>query len=117
MASAVNDTAREVGSALGIAVLGSILTQTYKAGVQDAIAGLPPAIASAIESSIAFTQSDRVAEFGAAAEPVIAAAKQAFLDGVTSALLVAAVVLIVTAAITATFGPKRSAREMADSHG
>jgi len=109
VASAVNDTAREVGSALGIAVLGSILTQTYKAGVQDAIAGLPPAIASAIESSIAFTQSPRVAEFGAAAEPIIAAAKEAFLDGVTTALLVAAGVLAVTAAITATFGPRRVA--------
>lgn len=98
-----------MGSALGIAVLGSILTQTYKAGVQDAIAGLPPAIASAIESSIAFTQSPRVAEFGAAAEPIIAAAKEAFLDGVTTALLVAAGVLAVTAAITATFGPRRVA--------
>ena len=107
VASAVNDTAREFGSALGIAVLGSVLTQTYKAGVQDAIAGLPPAIGSAVESSIAFTQSDRVAEFGAAAQPVIDAAKQAFLDGVTSALLVAAVVLVITAAITATVGPKR----------
>lgn len=108
VASAVNDTAREFGSALGIAVLGSILTATYKSGVQDAIAGLPPAIGSAVESSIAFTQSDRVAEFGAAAQPVIDAAKSAFLDGVTSALLVAAVVLAVTAAITATFGPRRA---------
>jgi EmrB/QacA subfamily drug resistance transporter len=117
VASAVNDTAREVGSALGIAVLGSILTATYKEGVQDAIAGLPPAIGAAVESSIAFTQSDRVAEFGAAAQPVIDAAQTAFLDGVTTALLVAAVVLAVTAAVTATFGPKRSAPEVADSHG
>ena len=41
----MNDTARDFGSALGIAVLGSVLTQTYKAGVQDAIAGLPSEIA------------------------------------------------------------------------
>ena len=45
MASAVNDTAREFGSALGIAVLGIVLTQTYEAGVQDAIAGPPSEIA------------------------------------------------------------------------
>ena len=109
VASAVNDTSREFGSALGIAVLGSVLTQTYKSGVHDVIAGLPPEVATAVESSIAFTQSERVAEFGAAAQPVIDAAKLAFLDGVTSALLVAAVVLATTAVITATFGPKRSA--------
>lgn len=109
VASAVNDTAREFGSALGIAVLGSILTATYKSGIQDAIAGLPPEIASAIESSIAFTQSPRVADFGAAATPIIAAAKDAFLSGVTTALLTAACVLAVTAIITATFGPRRGA--------
>ena len=108
VASAVNDTAREFGSALGIAVLGSILTQVYKNGVQDAVAGLPTPIADAVRASIAFTQSDRVADFGAAAAPIIAAAKQSFLDGVTTALLVAAVVLAVTAIITATFGPRRA---------
>lgn len=107
--SAVNDTAREFGSALGIAVLGSILTATYKSGIQDAIAGLPPEIASAIESSIAVTQSPRVADFGAAATPIIAAAKDAFLSGVTTVLLVAACVLALTALLTAAFDPRRKA--------
>jgi EmrB/QacA subfamily drug resistance transporter len=111
VASAVNDTAREFGSALGIAVLGSILTATYKSGIQDAIAGLPPEIASAIESSIAFTQSPRVADFGAAATPIIAAAKESFLSGVTTALLTAACVLALTALLTATFGPRRPPRD------
>ncbi len=108
VASAVNDTAREFGSALGIAVLGSVLTQTYRAGVADVTATLPPEIGAAVESSIAFTQSDRVAEFGAAAQPIIDAARTAFLDGVTTALLVAAAVLFITAIITATFGPRRT---------
>jgi len=107
VASAVNDTAREFGSALGIAVLGSILTQVYKNGVQDAVAGLPTPIADAVRASIAFTQSDRVAEFGAAAAPIIAAAKQSFLDGVTTALLTAAAVLAITALITMIAGPRR----------
>ena len=111
VASAVNDTAREFGSALGIAGLGSVLTQTLKTGAQDAIAGLPPEIASAIESPIAFTRSPRVADFGAAATLVSAAAKESFLDGLTSALLVAALVLALTAVLTATFGPRRARRQ------
>ena len=37
--SAVNDTTREVGAALGVAVLGSVMSSTYRPRVSDAIAG------------------------------------------------------------------------------
>ena len=40
--SAVNDTTREVGGAVGIAVLGSILSSHYRNGMKTAIAQLPP---------------------------------------------------------------------------
>ncbi len=43
VASAVNDVSREVGSALGIAILGSALNQTYRDGVASVVAGLPAA--------------------------------------------------------------------------
>jgi predicted MFS family arabinose efflux permease len=39
--SAVNDTTREVGGAIGIAVLGSILSSQYRSGMKPSIAGLP----------------------------------------------------------------------------
>lgn len=39
--SAVNDTTREVGGAIGIAVLGSILSSSYRSGMKPSIAGLP----------------------------------------------------------------------------
>jgi EmrB/QacA subfamily drug resistance transporter len=99
VASAVNDTAREVGSALGIAVLGSAITRVYRDGVADVAAALPAAAAERVEGSIAFTQSPAVARLGEAAEPVVAAARQAFMDGVSTALLTAAVVLVVAAAL------------------
>ena len=41
VASAVNDTARELGSALGIAILGSALNQAYRDGMASAVVGLP----------------------------------------------------------------------------
>ena len=40
--SAVNDTTREVGGAIGIAVLGSILSSRYRSGMEPLIAQLPP---------------------------------------------------------------------------
>ena len=39
--SAVNDTTRELGGALGVAVLGSILASLYRGGIATRIAGLP----------------------------------------------------------------------------
>ena len=41
MGSATNDTTRELGGALGVAVLGSSLASQYTSGMADAVAGLP----------------------------------------------------------------------------
>lgn len=106
VASAVNDLSREFGSALGIAVLGSLLAAVYRNGVADVAADLPAPAAEAVSASVAFTQSPLIDRLGAAAEPVIAAARQAFLDGTTTALLVAAAVLLVTAVVAAIIGPR-----------
>jgi hypothetical protein len=45
VASAVNDATREVGGALGIAVLGSALTGRYKSGISHAVAHVPAELA------------------------------------------------------------------------
>lgn len=55
--SAVNDTSRELGSALGIAVLGSLLASGYRNGVSAATQGLPADVAGRAESSIAFVKA------------------------------------------------------------
>ena len=52
MGSATNDTTRELGGALGVAVLGSLLASQYTAGMSDAVAGLPAELQDVAESSI-----------------------------------------------------------------
>jgi MFS family permease len=59
IASAVNDLAREVGGALGIAVLGSILYSGYRSDVGPATDGLPGPAERAAEGSIAAATQDR----------------------------------------------------------
>ena len=94
----MNDTARELGSALGIALLGSVLNQQYRANVADAVLGLPAQIAAGVQHSVAFTQSPALAQAGEAGERLATAARHAFVDGVSGAVLVAAAVLVVAAA-------------------
>jgi EmrB/QacA subfamily drug resistance transporter len=118
VASAVNDTSRELGSALGIAILGSALNQAYRDGMADVVGSLPEQAREAALSSIAFISSPQVEAAGAAARPVVEAAKQSFVDGVHVALLVAAAVALVGALAVALLGPRSSAgRSAAGAQG
>lgn len=51
LASALNDTSREVGAALGIAVLGSVTSFIYRADLGDALTGAPQQVAETVRSS------------------------------------------------------------------
>ncbi len=94
--SAVNDTTREVGGALGIAVLGSIANSAYRSEIDgDVLAQLPPdAAAAAGESVGAATQiaASLPAEIGNALQT---AAGNAFTDAFSRSLLAAGGVALV----------------------
>jgi EmrB/QacA subfamily drug resistance transporter len=107
--SAVNDTARELGSVLGIAVLGSALNDAYRNQMADAVIGLPPAMAERVLSSVSFVKlgGDRLGQFGAAGERLVAAAQQSFVDAASAAFLVAAIGLFAGAVVAAVRAPRR----------
>jgi len=111
--SAVNDTSRELGSALGIAILGTILNENYRNGLTDAVAGLPAGVAEHAQSSIAFTRlgADQIARFGPAGRRLVAAAEQSFVDATSAAFLTAAGVLVATAIYMALRAPRRGDRQ------
>ncbi len=109
IASSTNDTSRELGSALGIAVLGSVLNGVYRANLEPQLSAAPPEAAEAATASIAAAQEMATKLPGQGAE-LAAAADQAFMSGVSQAFAVGAVAL----ALGALFVWWRAPRQGAD---
>src|SRR5213080_2178409 len=91
VASAINDVSRELGGALGIAVLGSILNTAYRSGVDQHTAGLPAALADKARNSVGAAQA---IGHRLGAPDLVAHANSAFVHGVSLALLAGAGALI-----------------------
>ena len=104
--SAVNDTTREVGGAIGIALLGSLVSVGYRAGIDDAVAGLPPELAEAARDSIGAALGIAGEIGGEPGLALAAAAGTAFTDGVGLAFLVGAGIIVAAAAVIAVFHPR-----------
>ena len=96
--SAMNDTTRELGGALGVAVLGSILTSQYSSSVQPALVGVPDAARTAAETSLAGAIA-AAGEMGVSGQALAEGAKQAFVDGMGIAFLIGAVVIAIAAVV------------------
>ncbi|NNH76083.1 MFS transporter [Nocardia uniformis] len=114
--SAVNDTTREVGGALGVALLGSIMSSIYSDRVRDRIAAVPDAIMNARQKDLAGNTPISVLEIMKAPinpilEPsrdsLVHAMKVAALEGSHSASMVAVGTLLVCAVVVAVALPWR----------
>jgi hypothetical protein len=115
VASAVNDAAREIGAAIGIAVAGSVLAAGYHDRIQPILPHLPAAARQPVSGSLAAAVS--VADSaGPAGRPLAEFARLAFVHGVQQAALVLAIILAVGAVLAlAAPGPDRSRRRGAKS--
>jgi hypothetical protein len=95
--SAVNDTTRELGGALGVAVLGSLVASQFRSTIEGALGGLP----AKATHSLADALQQAAAIGGARGSAIADAARGAFVDAFSSTLWVAAVVVVVASALVA----------------
>jgi EmrB/QacA subfamily drug resistance transporter len=111
--SAMNDVSRELGSALGIAILGSLFNAGYSDSVKDATTALPPNLAHAAQESpgAAFAIASRL---GTTGDDLVAAARTAFADALSHALWIGAATAVLTACFVLWRAPRAAHRNEAD---
>jgi EmrB/QacA subfamily drug resistance transporter len=105
--SAMNDTTRQVGGALGVAVLGSILSSRFASEMSDSLGGvLPPStLARAKDSMGEALGVARAASSGGAR--IVDAAQSSFLSGMHAAMLVGFVMMALGIVATLKWLPAR----------
>ncbi len=109
VASAVNDVSRELGAALGIAVIGSVVSGAYRSNVEQGLAGNLPAevvhgaseglgVASTLAGSLPPEMAGRVLQV----------ANAGFVDAMGIGFLISAALLMVPTIAAAMFLPGRT---------
>ncbi|MDQ4090590.1 MAG: MFS transporter [Actinomycetota bacterium] len=102
--SAVNDTTRQIGGALGVAILGSLLASTYASSLGD---GVPAAAKASVGAALDLARG-LGGEQGAA---LALSAKSAYVDGMGVGVQVAAGVALLGSIIALAFLPSRARME------
>jgi EmrB/QacA subfamily drug resistance transporter len=115
--SAVNDTVRELGGALGVAIIGSIAASRYTSSLQSDLASvtaIPDPMRDAATDNIgaALTVSR---ELSASAGDLATLARQAFVDSMTGALWVAVGASVLAALIAIVWIPRRATVAIAEA--
>lgn len=108
--SAVSNTIRQVAGALGVAVLGSVLSAVYRDQMEPAVRALPAPVRDAASESVsgAYTVAERLGPVG---QPVLSAANDAFVSAMHWAAGLSAVFAALGILVVLRWMPGRSAEE------
>jgi hypothetical protein len=111
--SAVNDTTREVGGTLGVAIVGSVLNSAYGSHVLSGLTALgAPAAAGHLAGQSVVAGMNVAARFPAPVRDAATdAVRSAFMIGIHRGSLVAAGVTLAAAMLALAFVPARAAAE------
>lgn len=89
LASALNDVTREFGTAVGVALLGAVLTAGYRNAIEPQLVGAPEDVARPAREGLANAVS-AAGDLGDRSGALVNAAQQSFVDGWQHAMWVGA---------------------------
>jgi EmrB/QacA subfamily drug resistance transporter len=104
VASALNDITREFGTALGVALLGALLANGYRAAVDDRLTGIPQGLADIARQGVA-NAVEVAGTAGPHARALAEAARRSFVDGWQQAMWAGVVVMGVLFVYAVVRGP------------
>jgi len=104
VASAVNDTTREIGTALGIAIMGSMFNSGYRSAIKGDLTGLPAGVADQAREAPGLAL-DAARRLGPRGDALAAATRDAFTSGMRLSMIVGAGLLLAATAFLALRGP------------
>ncbi|MEQ0558133.1 MFS transporter [Amycolatopsis sp. NEAU-NG30] len=108
VASALNDVTRELGTALGVALLGTLLAAGYRRAVDARLDGVPAGLADAVRRGVA-----NAVAAGTRSSDVVRAAQESFVDGWRQSMWAGAGVLAAVLVFVLAWDRDLSAREPA----
>ncbi|WP_326999928.1 MFS transporter [Dactylosporangium sp. NBC_01737] len=106
VASALNDVTREFGTALGVALLGAVLSAGYRDAVDARLDAVPDAATGSAREGIANALATAGGPHGQA---LIRAAQESFVEGWQQAMWAGAGVMTALFVYVVAFGPRRRA--------
>jgi EmrB/QacA subfamily drug resistance transporter len=104
--SAITNISRQVAVALGVAVLGSILSEAYRARLRPHLAAVPSAARHEVTASISATQA-AAQHLGAAGARLVLAANDSFVHAMHITSAVSTVIAVAGAGVVLTWMPGR----------
>jgi sugar phosphate permease len=113
--SAMNDTTRELGGALGVAVLGSVAASRFSSRLDPNLVALPEAVRREAARSVAAAVRTGSAVGGETGDAFATAARHAFMSGYHAATIVASVVALIASILVFRLLPGRPPIEHARS--
>ena len=106
--SAVNDTTRFVGGALGVALTGSVASSVFSSHLRPALTHVPARYVAEAKSSVGGAVAVGQHAPGSFGLPIVDIARQAFMAGSDRAMLVAVVAAALGSLVAARFLPARA---------
>ncbi|MFF0258380.1 MFS transporter [Streptomyces microflavus] len=106
--SAINNTFRQVGGALGIAVLGSVLSTVYRGDIEGHLSAVPAGVRDVAGESIEATLGAAEKLGPVAGKPLVAAANDAFIGAMHVTALGSAAVALIGAVVVGLYLPGRT---------
>ncbi|HEY5154952.1 MAG TPA: MFS transporter [Acidimicrobiales bacterium] len=116
--SAVNDTTRQVGGALGVAIIGSVYSSVFAGSMVSALkasgASIPADVAAQVSDSIGAALGTAKAVGGTQGQALADAARTAFVDGMHRGVIVGAAIALLGAVVALLFLPARAPESAED---